>query len=118
MIQVVQARQEAHKFRYDYGYDMPLATLAKRLADLNQVRTQFAGRRAMGVMMIICSIDDEKGPQLYKVDPAGHYFGFKATAAGAKGQEAMTFLEKKMASNPTPSSAEMIQTGIMCLQSV
>ena len=27
--------------------------------------------------MILVGIDDEKGPQLYKTDPAGYYCGFK-----------------------------------------
>jgi 20S proteasome subunit alpha 1 len=116
--QVVLARQEAHQFRYDFGYDVPCHVLAKRIADLNQVRTQYAGRRAMGVMMILISFDDEKGPQLYRVDPAGHYFGYKACAAGAKDQEAMTILEKKMASNPNPNAEETIQNAIMTLQTV
>jgi hypothetical protein len=32
------------------------------------------------------SVDDEKGPQVFKVDPAGHVLGYKATAAGVKEQ--------------------------------
>jgi len=30
--------------------------------------------------MILGSVDDEKGPQLFKVDPAGHYLGYKVRA--------------------------------------
>ena len=26
---------------------------------------------------MLIGIDDENGPQLYKCDPAGHYFGYK-----------------------------------------
>lgn len=40
------------------------------------------------------SIDDEKGPQIYKVDPAGYMQGHKGTTAGTKEQEAATLLEK------------------------
>ena len=37
LTQVIQCRQEAHKFRFDYGYDMPCHVLAARMADLAQV---------------------------------------------------------------------------------
>lgn len=30
-----------------------------------------------------------------QVDPAGHYFPYKATSSGSKEQEAMNWLEKK-----------------------
>lgn len=40
------------------------------------------------------SIDDEKGPQVYKVDPAGFMQGYKGCTAGTKEQEATTLLEK------------------------
>ncbi len=31
----------------------------------------------MYVETIFCAIDDERGPQLYKNDPAGFYCGYK-----------------------------------------
>lgn len=52
--------------------------------------------RPLGVAMTLISLDSEKGPQLYKTDPAGYFAGYKAVATGPKSQEAMTFLEKKM----------------------
>jgi len=45
--------------------------------------------------MIIIGIDSEFGPQCFKLDPAGYFVGFHATAAGQKQQEAMNHLEKK-----------------------
>ena len=45
--------------------------------------------------MILIGIDAEMGPQVFKLDPAGYFVGFHATAAGQKQQEAMNFLEKK-----------------------
>lgn len=46
--------------------------------------------------MILIGIDEEHGPQVYKCDPAGYYCGFKATAAGVKQTESISFLEKKV----------------------
>jgi hypothetical protein len=63
----------------------------------------------LDLAMILIGIDEEEGPQLYKCDPAGTYMGFKATAAGAKEQEAYNFLEKKMKSNPELNKNETIQ---------
>lgn len=44
--------------------------------------------------MIIIGIDPQLGPQIFKLDPAGYYVGFHATAAGQKQQEAINLLEK------------------------
>lgn len=39
--------------------------------------TQQAYMRPLGVASILIGIDDEDGPRLYKVDPAGFYVGYK-----------------------------------------
>ncbi|GBG24713.1 Proteasome subunit alpha type [Hondaea fermentalgiana] len=111
---VAQARQEAFNFEYQNGYAIPCSYLARRVADIAQVNTQHAGRRVMAVDMIFCSIDDEAGAQLYHVDPAGHYHGYRATAAGSKFQEAVSLLEKK--DTDSMDLETTIQTAIMTLQ--
>ena len=89
------------------------------MADLAQVWTQHAGRRAYAGMMILCSVDDEAGPQLYKVDPAGHFFGFKAVAAGPKYLESTTRLEKCVKEDGIEHDSEnTIRNLIMQLQAV
>lgn len=52
--------------------------------------------RPLGISMILVGIDPdpERGPQIFKIDPAGYYTGFRATAAGQKQTEAINFLEK------------------------
>lgn len=48
--------------------------------------TQHAYMRPLGVSAILLAIDEERGPLLYKTDPAGYFVGYKAVAAGQKEQ--------------------------------
>eukprot|EP01027_Heterolobosea_sp_BB2_P001387 GEZU01002114.1.p1 GENE.GEZU01002114.1~~GEZU01002114.1.p1 ORF type:complete len:248 (+),score=72.76 GEZU01002114.1:113-856(+) len=115
---VQRARQIAAEFEFKFGYEIPVSYLAKRMADAAQVYTQYAGMRPLGISMILIGIDEEDGPQLYKVDPAGYYVGYKATTSGQKETEAQNFLEKKLR-NPTELSADAtIQLAISTLQTV
>ena len=50
--------------------------------------------RAYAVELIFFSYDEEKGTQLFKIDPAGHYAGFFATTSGLKDIQAEQYLEK------------------------
>ena len=81
--------------------------------------------------MILIGIDPEHGPQVFKLDPAGYFVGFHATAAGQKQQEAMNHLEKKWkklgggtgadepaAAGKQLSRAEVIEMAIEALSTV
>ncbi|GJW48956.1 proteasome subunit alpha type-6 [Tanacetum coccineum] len=76
----------------------------------SRVYTQHAYMRPLGVVIyvayLVClpklsytysavamvlGIDDDNGPKLYKCDPAGHFFSYKATSVGMKEQEAINF---------------------------
>ena len=61
--------------------------------------------------MILIAYDVEKGPQVYKTDPAGYYCGYKATSVGAKSTEANNYLEKKIRKKPSWSYEEAVEVG-------
>jgi 20S proteasome subunit alpha 1 len=42
--------------------------------------------------MILIGPDDERGPQIFKLDPAGYFTGYKAVSAGQKQTEATNFV--------------------------
>lgn len=75
---------QAAQYKHEWGHDIPVDFLASRIADHNQNNTQKAMQRVFGMETIVGGIDEEKGPLIYKVDPAGYYFGYKGVASGVK----------------------------------
>ena len=63
--------------------------------------------------MMLVGIDDELGPQLFKCDPAGFFVGYKATSAGAKQQEAINHLEKKLKKSSDLSYEEAVEVALL-----
>jgi len=116
--QVQRAQAEAAEFRYKYGYEIEPDVLAKRLANINQVYTQRAAMRPLGISMILIGIDPERGPQCFKLDPAGYYVGFRATASGTKQQESMNALEKAFKKEPKLDCEDVIEMAITTLSTV
>jgi 20S proteasome subunit alpha 1 len=76
--------------------------------------------RPLGVDIIVISVDEERGPQLMKCDPAGYYAGYKATASGPKQQEAINYLEKKLKNKDYAEGnwEEVVELGITALSNV
>lgn len=92
--------------------------LAKRIADIAQVNTQSASMRPLATVCLLVGVDDERGPQVFKVDCAGHYLPFFAAASGSKEQEAVNFLEKKVEEMKGFGVDDTVRTAIMCLGNV
>lgn len=57
---------------------------------------------------------------MYKVDPAGYYFGYKGVASGVKEQDSVNFMQKEMKKrgNWDLDEAEAIKLAILTLQTV
>jgi len=86
----------AAEFEFNNGFQIPVRHLANEVANYNQLFTQHAYKRVPGCSLLFAAIDDELGPKLYMVDPAGANYGYKAAATGEKEQEAMSILEKML----------------------
>lgn len=116
---VQEAREFAAEFKDENGYDIPVHFLAQRIGKRNQIFTQHAGRRPLACTVHLAAVDDETGAQLWKCDPSGHFFGWKASAIGPKDQEANNALEKIWKkTNGESELNETVQKTIDCLQVV
>lgn len=111
-------RQKAADYRLNHGYDIPINVLAQKVGETCQLYTQHAYMRPLCVVSLLFSFDDEKGPQLFKIDPAGHYMGYKGTATGEKEQSATNNLEREFKKNSSLSTDEAVRVAIQSLQNV
>jgi 20S proteasome subunit alpha 1 len=109
-------RQFAFDFRKDYGYDIPIHVVAEKLGEVAQEYTQKAYMRPLCVVSLLFTIDDEGKAQLFKIDPAGHFMGYKAAATGEKEQSATNHLEREFKKKPDLTYDETMRIAIKTLQ--
>ncbi|NOQ55448.1 MAG: archaeal proteasome endopeptidase complex subunit alpha [Nanohaloarchaea archaeon] len=91
MVDVSRVKAQQHKMVYDTS--ISTASIAKYLADRQQLYTQHAGVRPYGVSMLIGGINDE--PALYETDPSGILIECLAKAVGQKADKINKFFEEK-----------------------
>ena len=68
--------------------------VVKDIADTMQLYTQYGGVRPFGVALLLGGID-EKGPQLFEIDPSSTFYSWKAHAIGRGAPEALKLLRKE-----------------------
>lgn len=113
---LVRMRQFASDFRFDFGYEIPIHILADKIAEFAQLYTQEAYMRPLCCITMLFGIDDEKGPSLFKIDPAGYFVGYKATAAGEKEKVATNQLEREFKKRSELSRDEAVKVAVKALQ--
>ena len=111
-IQVDNARVLAQSNRLVYDEPVDVEAIAKRIADMNQQYTQYAGVRPFGVSLIIAGVDGG-GPVVYLADPTGTYSGFHAIAIGQGSDQVNDYLEKNY--SPDLSLEEATTLAIECI---
>jgi proteasome alpha subunit len=112
-IQVDNARVIAQSNRLIYDEPVDVEAVAKRIADMNQQYTQYAGVRPFGVSLIIAGVDDNNGPVVFVTDPTGAYSGYFAFAIGQGNDQVNDYLEKNYRNDM--SLDEAVTLAIECI---
>ncbi|XP_057988856.1 proteasome subunit alpha type-2-A isoform X1 [Hevea brasiliensis] len=110
---VRKSRKQAEQYHRLYKEPIPVTQLVRETAAVMQEFTQSGGVRPFGVSLLVAGYDD-KGPQLYQVDPSGSYFSWKASAMGKNVSNAKTFLEKRYTDDMELDDA--VHTAILTLK--
>ncbi len=107
------ARVVAVRHRLLYGEPPTVELLAKAVADIKQAYTQHGGVRPFGVSLIFGGVNPDGATRIYRTDPGGQYFGFKAIAIGSGEADVNEYFEKVYRDNMTLD--EMIESVIAVL---
>ena len=112
-IQVDNARVLAQSNRLIYDEPVDIEAIAKKIADMNQQYTQYAGVRPFGVSLIIAGVDETNGSVVFLADPTGTYSGFHAIAIGQGSDQVNDYLEKNY--DPSLSLDSAITLAVECI---
>lgn len=92
-ILVDQARKEAQIHRVNYGENIGVEMLTKKVCDYEQNFTQYGGARPFGTALLVAGTDD-LGIHLFETDPSGALVAYKASCIGSGRAVAMEVFEK------------------------
>ncbi len=79
---VERAQQKAQENQITFDNPVDTLTIVKDMCSLKQMCTQSGGLRPFGVSMLVAGIDQDDVPRLYRTDPTGQYYQYKASVIG------------------------------------
>ncbi|MGM5480230.1 MAG: archaeal proteasome endopeptidase complex subunit alpha [Nanobdellota archaeon] len=92
LVERAQTKAQENKLIYDVPIDS--LTIVKDMCSLKQLCTQSGGLRPFGVSLLVAGAD-ENGLRLYKTDPNGSYYEYKAVVIGEGETEVQEVLHKE-----------------------
>jgi len=91
---VDEARHQAQIHRVNYGENISVEMLVKKVCDYKQQFTQYGGARPFGTALLVAGTDD-LGVHLFETDPSGALVAYKATGIGSGRSAVMDLFEKE-----------------------
>lgn len=91
LVDLGRIKSQVFKLTYDEPIDVLGAV--KEVSDRMQLFTQYGGVRPFGVALLLGGVD-EKGPQLFEIDPSSTFYSWKAHAIGRGSAEAIKVFKK------------------------
>ena len=110
---VDEARKQAQIHRVNYGENISVEMLVKKVCDYKQQFTQYGGARPFGTALLVAGTDD-LGVHLFETDPSGALVAYKATGIGSGRAAVMDLFEKEYKEDMTYNSA--IKLGLKALE--
>ena len=91
---VDEARKAAQVHKVNFGENISVEMLVKKICDYKQNFTQYGGARPFGTALLVAGADD-LGVHLFETDPSGALIAYKATCIGVGRTPAIEGLEKE-----------------------
>ena len=111
---VDEARKNAQVHRVNYGENIGVEMLVKKICDHKQNFTQYGGVRPFGTALLVAGTDD-MGAHLYETDPSGALVSYKATGIGSGRPAVMEIFENENADDMEYEAALLL--GLKALNS-
>jgi proteasome alpha subunit len=110
---VDEARHDAQVHRVNYGENISVEMLVKKVCDYKQQFTQYGGARPFGTALLVAGTDD-LGVHLFETDPSGALVAYKATGIGSGRAAVMELFEKEYKDDMSYSAA--MKLGLKALE--
>ena len=110
---VDEARKQAQIHRVNYGENISVEMLVKKVCDYKQQFTQYGGARPFGTALLVAGTDD-LGVHLFETDPSGALVAYKATGIGSGRAAVMDLFEKEYKEDMAYNAA--IKLGLKALE--